>query len=180
MANSDEKTAASAGGREVYLLGEINAERMKQISSDVIRLWREKPKEPIMLMLNSAGGDVDPAIAFCEVVQLRRIPLEAIVFFSADSAAIAILCSCRKRRATPSSTFLFHSINKQAGGARLTEKDFKFHAEDLAHSTRVYCKIIARATGHKPEEIAKLMEAGTALDAKAAKRFGLIHQIIRM
>jgi len=179
MANSDEKTAAAAS-REVYLLGEINAERMRQVGADVIRLYRENPKAPIKLMFTSAGGDVDASIAFCEVVEMKKIPLEAMVFFSADSAAIAIICSCRKRSATASSTFLFHHISKQAGGTRLTQRDFELHAKDLAHSTAVYCKIIARATGRKPKEIAELMEKAVSLNAREAKKFGLIHKIIRV
>src|SRR3989344_420616 len=180
MANVDEKTAVVAE-REVYLLGEINSSTMRQIGAEVIRLHREKPKAPISLKLTSGGGDVEAVIAFCEVVLEKKIPLHVDVYFSADSAAILILCVGRLRRATSTSTFLFHEITKQSGaGVRFTGREFRSHADDLDHTSAVYRTIIARATRKHPDEIAKMMQENRRLSAQEAQKFGLIHKIIKL
>lgn len=176
MSNRDEIRESSS--REVRLLGAINSTRIEEKLRDIFSLYREDPKKPIRLLLNSSGGDLDAALAFYEIVTHRKIPLEVDAFVSADSAAIAILCTGLKRRASRSSTFLFHTIKKLGGNEALGRREHLFYAREIGHTTTVYAEIIARVTKKKPRQVRSFMSQEVALSAEQAKRFGLIHKII--
>ena len=173
-------SADDPGDREGSILfGSINPDRIRQVCLEVVKLFHEDPRKPIRLILNSGGGDVDPAIGFWEFVKHRKIPLEVDTYFSADSAAIIVLCAGQTRRATSRSTFLFHPIGRTVEG-RLFRKDFVFHARDIGHVESVFSEVVGTVTKRKPRDVRRLMNRVTTLSAEDAQKFGLIHEIIEV
>jgi len=171
----------SLEGREIHFTGELTHGMMREVREAVIRLFEADRNAPINLMMNSGGGDVDAVVAFYELVMMKQIPLRVVALFSADSAAIVILCAGRERCATASTTFSFHPLTKyMLAGARLSEEQCRRNARELAHGKQVYCKIVARATGKDPKAIAGLLKGKRTLDAEAAQAFGLIGEIVAL
>ena len=171
----------SLESREIHFTGELTHGLMREVREAVIQLFEAGRDSHITLMMNSGGGDVDATVAFYELVMIKKIPLRVVALFSADSAAIVILCAGKERCATASTTFSFHPLTKYVpAGTRLSEEQCRRSGRELSHSKKVYCDIVARATGKDPKAIAGLLKGRRTLDAEAAKTFGLIGEIVAL
>lgn len=167
--------------REVYLFGSIDGENLKRAWEGILGFFEADPQKPVKLMLHSAGGEAGLAVAFYELVRLKGIPLEIDVFNECSSAALLVLAAGRRRRASPSTIFLFHEVSRSFGeGARCTVRELDIYRRDLECLRGVGCRIIAEAAGKPVEEIEKMVERTQLVMAEEALKFGLIHEIINV
>lgn len=171
--------------REVYLIGEINAENINKTREKILELLRETPEQEIILLISSGGGGGSPALSFYEWVRLKNIPLTTIAIGEVSSAAVIVFLSGIKRKATPHSWFCIHK------GGRLEYEiwlkllkifslnRYKDEVDWLKTFKELEGKIIQSETQLPAEEIKRILtKAHRIFSVQEAKNVGLIHEII--
>lgn len=93
--------------RKVVIEGEITAESVDCACSELARL-RSQSQEPIVLRINSPGGDTEPAHRLSGVIKKLGAPVYGLVEVQAMSAGFIILQACTLRLATADAEFMFH------------------------------------------------------------------------
>lgn len=88
--------------------------RLMELAKTIIRMNVEEmdiPEDelkPVTLHIYSYGGDASQALAFCDIVEMSRIPIITVCAGVAMSAGFLIFLSGKRRYATQRSTFLAH------------------------------------------------------------------------
>lgn len=93
--------------RKIYIIGEINEEAFKSFCEQMDEFEKES-KLPVLVVLNSLGGNALDAIAFSERIRLSRCVVNVTVCGLAASAAVLILASGQHRRITKNSWLMVH------------------------------------------------------------------------
>ena len=73
-------------------------------------------REPIKLLFDSPGGDLDAQAAICSIIELSKTPVIGIAIGLVASAASLIYLSCHVRLALKSSYFILHKGSAALSG----------------------------------------------------------------
>lgn len=172
--------------REVYLVGDINAETIEKARKRILKLLKENPKEEITLLISSGGGGGSPAIIFYEWVKLKNVPLTTVAIGEVSSAATIVFLSGKKRKATPHSWFTFHK-----GGSLTYEIKLKLlriisptRYRDETDWMKIYkemvIKIVQKETRISEAAIREAVtKAHLIFTPEEAQKVGLIQEILR-
>lgn len=76
----------------------------------------KEKRQPIKIFIHSYGGNVDSALALCDLMKLSDTPIYTYNINACMSAAALIYVCGHKRFAFPNSTVLFHKGSGGAGG----------------------------------------------------------------
>jgi ATP-dependent Clp protease, protease subunit len=80
-----------------------------------------------------------------------------------------------KRYALPHARIMIH---QPWGGARGTAADIEIHAEEILKLRSTLAEIVARHTGRRPEEVERDTERDRFFDAREAKEYGLVDEVV--
>ena len=116
--------------RIIYLEGVIGTEEDPTnansigIIKKILRYNREDrgiptdERKPIMLYIDSSGGDVTATLVLCHIIMMSKTPVYTINMCASFSAAGIILACGHKRYALKGSSVLIHSGSTYLGGTR--------------------------------------------------------------
>jgi ATP-dependent protease ClpP protease subunit len=95
--------------RAVMLAGEIDADQTREVARRMVAL-QLRSTDPINLLIDSGGGDVDWALRLCDLMTtMLTVPVRGIAVGSCGSAATFVMLHCSERIGTPYARFLIHS-----------------------------------------------------------------------
>ena len=83
----------------------------------------------------------------------------------------------KKRFALPNSRIMIH---QPLGGFQGQASDFEIHAKEILHMKKIVNEILAKHTGQTIKKIEKDTDRDNFLDAKAAKTYGIIDNILEV
>jgi ATP-dependent Clp protease protease subunit len=158
MITKETRTIQLPIERELYLTNDITCEGITEIIKSInmirtsdINISKEyksigakyKP-EPIVLYINSYGGEIYPALGLVALMleqkgnkNILRTPIDTFCLgIAASAAAIISLCG-RNRYCTPLSTFMFHEITSLFWGktrAIVTEANEIIRLQEIVDS----------------------------------------------
>ena len=169
--------------KRVIVLGEINEKSESFIRTQIV-LLNLASAEPITLIIDSTGGEIDPSFFIYDTVKSSIAPIIGIVMGKCYSAAIPILQACTTRLASPHSIFLLHLANTNVRSTY--DKNFKkkLNIKQIYgdYITKESIDIIAKRSGNTPKIIEKWMTDGDLyeiyLPAKEALKRNLIDKIV--
>lgn len=98
------------------------------------RIDKDKPTEernPIKIMINSGGGDVQVMMTIIEVIKISKTPIYTVCFSSAMSAAAEILAAGHKRYALLGTCIMVHSGSCSYGGTMEQAESYKKYVDAL-------------------------------------------------
>lgn len=148
------------------------------ITAQLLFLEAENPERDIWLYINSPGGSITAGMAIYDTIQFVRPDITTVCIGQAASMAALLVAAgaAGKRYALPNSRFLLHqpSISGLAGQAT----DIDIHAREILRLRESLNKIISHHTGQPLETVNKDVERDFILDAKEAKAYGLVDEII--
>lgn len=148
------------------------------ITAQLLFLEAENPERDIWLYINSPGGSITAGMAIYDTIQFVRPDITTVCIGQAASMAALLVASgaAGKRYALPNSRFLLHqpSISGLAGQAT----DIDIHAREILRLRESLNKIISHHTGQPLATVNKDVERDFILDAKEAKAYGLVDEII--
>ncbi len=163
--------------RIIFLGEDVNEHTANLVVAQMLFLQSEDAKKDIFLYINSPGGSVYDALAIYDTMQYVTNDIQTVGIGVQASAAAFLLSSGTKgkRYALPNSTVMIHQPSSGTRG-KVTDMEI-----DLKESLRVKHRlneIMAKNTGQTVKRIQEDMERDYWMDAKEAKKYGIVDQVI--
>ena len=163
--------------RIIFLTGEVNDVSASLVCAQLLFLESEDPKKDIFLYINSPGGIVTSGLSIYDTMQYVRPDVNTLCMGQAASMGSLLLAAGAKgkRFSLPNSRIMIH---QPSGGFQGQATDIEIHAKEILNLKARLNKIYEKHTGTKLSAIEKAMERDNFMQAKEAKAFGLIDEII--
>lgn len=163
--------------RIIFLGGPIDDAIANTIIAQLLFLESEDKNKEIKLYINSPGGSVTAGMAIYDTMKYVKPDVSTICVGLAASMAATLLAAGAKgkRLALPNSEVLIHQV---MGGAKGQAVEIEITAKHILKVKEKLNKILAFHTGQKLSRIEKDTDRDFYMDAKEAKEYGIIDQII--
>jgi ATP-dependent Clp protease protease subunit len=163
--------------RIVFLGTPIDDQIANLIIAQLLYLEREDPDKDINMYINSPGGIISAGLAIYDTMQLLRCDLATICVGECASMATVLLSAGTKgkRYALPNATIHIHQAR---GGTTGQAADIEIHAKEVLRRNQIVKEILARHTGRSIEEISRDTDRDFFMDAKGAKDYGIVDEIL--
>src|SRR6476620_9034905 len=156
---------------------EINDYLANLTIQKLLFLQYENRTQEIHMYINCPGGSVSATLAIYDTMQFLECPIATYCMGIAASGAAVILAAGTKgkRYALPNSKVMIHQPWGQVGGQ---VSDIEIQANEIEKERRRLNEILAFHTGQPVDRIAKETDRDRYFDAKEAKDFGLVDEVI--
>jgi len=163
--------------RTILISGEINQALAADVTAQLLAMSAESDA-PITLFINSQGGHVEAGDTIHDMIRFVRPEVRAVGtgWVASAGALIYVATPLQHRYCLPNTRFLLH---QPAGGAGGAAADIDIEAREIIRMRERLNRIFAQATGQPVERIEEDTHRNFWLDAEAAKRYGLVGQIIQ-
>ena len=171
-----------AGKRRVFVFGDINNRVAERVVTQLLDFATENPTEPIDLLINSTGGDVEAA---CAIINgMHGIPCRVntvCMGFAQSAACIILMAGTGVRTAFENSVLLIHRMvwddppeSEDENGDYLPPPDEKY----VALCRRLENAYLGRFLNHDPTWAEKQIPTAIDLSTDDALRAGVIDGVI--
>jgi len=163
--------------RIIFLATEIDETMTDLVMAQLIFLEYEDADKDITLYINSPGGMVSAGLAIYDTIQFIKPDVCTICIGQAASMAAVLLAAGAKgkRYALPHSRIMLH---QPLGGAGGQAADIAIHAKEIIRVKESLTDILVQHTGQKKEVISKDTDRNFYMDAKEAKAYGIVDEIL--
>lgn len=163
--------------RIIFLGTPIDDQIANVTVAQLLYLDREDPERDIQLYIHSPGGVISAGLAVYDTMQLINADVSTICVGIAASFATVILAAGEpgKRYSLPNSTIHMHQA---LGGVRGQASDIEIAAREILRENEIIREILSKHTGQPIEVIKRDTDRDFYLDAKKAKEYGLIDEIL--
>lgn len=165
--------------RIIFLGGPIVDQVANSIIAQLLFLDHQDSKKDIKLYINTPGGSVTAGMAIYDTIQHVKAPVSTIcVGIAASMGAVLLAAGQKGKRFTlPNSEILLHQV---MGGAEGQAVEIEITARHIIKIKDKINHMLAKHTGQSLEKIAKDTDRDFWLDAKEAKDYGLIDEIVKI
>ena len=164
--------------RIVFLGGPINDQIANLVIAQFLFLQSEDSKKDISFYINSPGGAVSATLAIYDTMQHIKPDVSTMcVGFAASGAAILLAAGKKgKRFALPNAEVMIHQV---LGAAEGQASEIEISARHILSIKERLNKILSKHTGQSVEQIAKDTDRDFFMDVEAAKKYGIVDDIIK-
>jgi ATP-dependent Clp protease protease subunit len=161
--------------RTILLSGEVNKPLAERVVRQLLLLEAESA-DPIKVMIDSPGGDVDAGFAIFDMIRFVNAPVYTIgMGLVASAGALILLASPKERRiGFPNSQYLIH---QPLSGMRGVATEIEIHAEQIEKVRVKLNKLIADETGQKLAQVEKDTDRDYWMGADDAVKYGLLSRV---
>jgi ATP-dependent Clp protease protease subunit len=161
--------------RTILLSGEIDKESSERFIRQLL-LLESLGSEPITILIDSPGGDVDAGYAIFDMIRFVVAPVRIVGMGLVASAAALILLAVPKDRrlGLPNSHYLIH---QPLSGIRGVATEIEIHARELEKTRDRVNQVIADETGQSIERVRKDTDRDFWMNAEEAITYGLISRV---
>ena len=163
--------------RIIFIGGPIVDPLANAVIAQLLFLEQQDPKKDIKIYINSPGGSVTAGLAIYDTMQYVKPDVATICLGIAASMSATLLAAGAKgkRFALPNSEVLIHQV---MGGAEGQAIEIEIAARQILRVKSKINAILAKHTNQKIEKIEKDTDRDFWMEAKEAKDYGIIDQII--
>jgi ATP-dependent Clp protease, protease subunit len=163
--------------RIIFLNDEITDYSANLVIAQLLFLANEDPKKDIHFYINSPGGSVTATMAIYDTMQFIKPDVVTIcVGMAASGGAMLLLAGQKgKRYALPHSRIMIH---QPLGGAQGQASDIEIQAREMLKMKKLINDLVVKHTGQKAEKVEKDTDRDFYMDAKEAKEYGIIDEVI--
>ena len=163
--------------RIVFLGTPIDDQIANLIIAQLLYLDREDPDKDIQMYIHSPGGVIYAGLAIYDTMQLVHAEVSTICVGVCASMATVLLAAGQKgkRYALPNATVHMHQAQS---GVRGSAADIEIQARETLRNQQTIREILARHTGQDIERISRDSDRDFWLDAKSAKEYGLVDELL--
>ena len=163
--------------RVIFLSGPIDDYISNLVVAQLLFLESENPDKDISIYINSPGGSISAGLAIYDTMQFVKPTISTMCIGQAASMGALLLAGGdkNKRFALPNSRIMIH---QPLGGFQGQASDFEIHAKEILHMKKIVNEILAKHTGQTIKKIEKDTDRDNFLDAKTAKTYGIIDNIL--
>jgi ATP-dependent Clp protease protease subunit len=164
--------------RIVFLGTPIDDQIANLIIAQLLYLEREDPDKDINMYIHSPGGVVSAGLAIYDTMQLLRCDVATICVGGCASMGTVLLAAGTpgKRYALPNATIHIHQAIIRGVGGQAT--DVEIQAKEVLRQNQIIRDILVQHTGRTMEEITRDTDRDFFMDAKSAKEYGIIDEIL--
>ncbi len=163
--------------RIIFLGTAIDDHVANAIIAQLLFLESQDSEKDIKIYINSPGGSVTAGLAIYDTMQYIKPDVSTICVGMAASMGAVLLASGAKgkRFALPNAEIMIHQV---LGGVQGQATDIKIHAERILKMKESLNQILSNHTGVPISKVTDDTERDNFMDAKDAKRYGLIDKVI--
>lgn len=163
--------------RVIFLTGQVEDHMANLIVAQLLFLEAENPDKDIHLYINSPGGSVSAGLAIFDTMNFIKPEVSTICMGGAYSMGSFLLAAGEKgkRYALANSRVMIH---QPSGGAQGQATDIEINAREILKTRARLNEILAERTGQPIEKIEKDVERDFWLDAREAKVYGLVDEVL--
>lgn len=162
--------------RTILLSGEVNKALAERVIRQLLLLEAESA-DPIKVMIDSPGGDVNAGYAIFDMIRFVNAPVYTVgMGLVASAGALILLAAPKERRiGLPNSQYLIH---QPLSGMRGVATEIEIHAKEMEKLRIKLNQLIADETGQNRERVEKDTDRDYWLDASEATAYGLISRVV--
>jgi len=163
--------------RLVFAVGPVDDYMANVIVAQLLFLESENPDRDVSLYINSPGGHVTAGLAIYDTMQFIKPDVSTICIGQAASMGAILLAGGAKgkRYALPHSRVMIH---QPLGGMQGQAVDMEIHAKEILYVRHRLNEILAKHTGQSVEKIKNDTDRDNFMDGEAAKKYGLIDDVL--
>lgn len=163
--------------RIIFLGTEVNSHSANVIIAQLLHLAHEDPKKDIYMYINSPGGEIYSGMAIYDTMQYVQPDVSTIAVGLAASMGAVLLAGGAKgkRISLPHSKIMIH---QPSAGYRGTASDMEIDLEETLLLKKQLEQLMATFTGQPVAKINKDMDRDNYMTAKAAKKYGIVDQVV--
>ena len=163
--------------RVIFLVGPVNDYVANLVVAQLLFLESENPDKDISFYINSPGGSVSAGMAIFDTMNFIKPEVSTLCTGMAASMGSFLLMAGAKgkRFSLPNSKVMIH---QPSGGAQGQATDIEINAREILKTRARLNEILAERTGQPVEKIEKDVERDYWLDAKEAKEYGLVDEVL--
>ncbi len=163
--------------RVIFVVGQIEDHMANLIVAQLLFLESENPEKDIHLYINSPGGVVTAGMAIYDTMQFIKPKVSTLCIGQAASMGAVLLAGGEKdkRFALPHSRVMIH---QPLGGFQGQATDIDIHAKEILKIREELNRVLAKHTGQSMKTISKDTDRDNFMDAKTAKDYGLIDEVL--
>lgn len=165
--------------RTVFVSGVVSSELALKVNRQLLALERANPTAPIVLWIDSPGGEVYSGFAIYDTARFIQPRILTLVagFAGSMGSVIALAADKEDRVSLPNAKFLIHQP-LTGGVIQGSASDIEIHAKDIIELKKKMHRLYAERTGVPVERFVELMERDRWLEPKEATELGLISKVI--
>lgn len=163
--------------RIVFLGDEVNAATANVIVAQLLHLANEDPNKDIHFYINSPGGSVYDGLAILDTMKFIKPDVATYgVGLQASFGAVLLAAGAKgKRHMLPNARVMMHQPHGGSKG-QITDQEISLR-EGLALKELLIDEM-AKNTGQKRDKVKADMERDFWMNAKEAKKYGLIDEVL--
>ena len=163
--------------RIIFLQGVVDDDSANVIVAQLLYLQFEDSKADIHLYINSPGGSVTAGMSVFDTMRYVTCDVATYCIGMAASMAATLLAAGTKgkRNILPHAEVMIHQV---LGGARGAATDIEIRTRHLLRTKKIMNEILCRLTGQPLERVEKDTDRDNFLNAREAKEYGLVDNIL--
>jgi len=163
--------------RIIFIDGEINDTTASVVIASLLYLESLDSQADISLYINSPGGSVSAGLAIYDTMNYIQNDVATVcVGMAASMGAVLLAAGTKgKRFALPNSEVMLHQIMGTANGQA---SDVQIAVNHLLRKKKDLQKLLSELTGQPERKIAKDIDRDFFMDARQAKAYHLIDEIL--
>jgi len=163
--------------RIIFLSGPIDDYISNLVVAQLLFLESENPEKDISIYINSPGGVISSGLAIYDTMQFIAPEVSTLCIGQAASMGSLLLAGGEqgKRFALTNSRIMIH---QPLGGFQGQASDFEIHAKEMLLVKQKVNEILAKHTGKTLKKIEQDTDRDNFLNAKEAKTYGIIDEIL--
>jgi ATP-dependent Clp protease protease subunit len=173
----DSSCTTNRKARTIYLSGNIDHIMALQFRKALKRFEQSSPTEPVIVEINSDGGDLDATFMMLDTMSLAPTPICTIVTGMAMSAATLILAAGTYRMALPNAQIMVHQGIYDISGKF---SDLMNDAKEIARVEELSTRLFTEFTKQAPGFWESVWEKGDYhMDPALAIKLGVIDEVVQ-
>lgn len=163
--------------RTILMSGQVNKDSAERVVRQLL-LLEAISSDPIKIMIDSPGGDVDAGYAIFDMARFVKAPVWMIgIGLVASAGALILLAAPRERRiGLPNSHYLIH---QPLSGLRGVATEIEIHARELEKTRDRLNRLIAEETGQPLERVVRDTDRDYWMNAEEALAYGLVSRVVK-
>ena len=164
--------------RKLMIEGEINADSAMQFIKALMLLIFENSIEPIDVLINSPGGEINAGLAMYDAMRTCGVKIRTICVGRGFSmGAVLFAAGTGGRYMLPNSELMIHEplISNRIGGSSTSVKSI---SDSLLETKKKMDRLLSECTGRSEEEIEEATSYDHYFTAEESIDFGLADGII--
>lgn len=164
--------------RKIFIEGEIDADTACDFVKKVMLLNSEDSKQPIDVLINSPGGEINSGMLMYDIIQASKSPIRMFCIGKAYSmGAVLFACGNHGRFMLPHGELMIHEplLGNRVGG---NSSSIKSISDSLLETKKKMNQILAKHTGKTEEEVEKATGFDHYFSPGESIEFGLCDEIV--